>query len=62
MAAITYKALGALLDYPEAELIEALPEIGGVLESDPALSATTKSGLRRLVQGYGSSRIRELCS
>jgi nitrate reductase delta subunit len=57
MAAITYKALGALLDYPDAELVEALPEIGGVLESEPSLSAATKAGLRRLSQVLGSGDI-----
>ncbi|MDF2766111.1 MAG: narJ, partial [Rhodospirillales bacterium] len=54
MAAITYKALGALLDYPEAELIDALPEIGGALESEPSLSPATKAALRRLTQTLGS--------
>jgi nitrate reductase delta subunit len=57
MAAITYKALGALLDYPDAELVEALPEIGRVLESEPSLSAATKAGLRRLTQALGSGDI-----
>jgi nitrate reductase delta subunit len=57
MAAITYKAVGALLDYPEAELIEALPEIGGVLESEPALSPQTKAGLRCLTKALGSGDV-----
>lgn len=57
MAAITYKALGALLDYPEAELIHALPEIGGALESEPSLSPATRAALRRLTQPLGSGDV-----
>lgn len=60
MAAVSYKALGALLDYPEAELIEALPEIGAVLEDESAFSPETRAGLGRLVGALSAGEAMEL--
>ena len=57
MAAIAYKALGALLDYPQVELIEALPEIGAALDGEPALSAVTRAELSRLIGWLGSDEL-----
>lgn len=54
MPTITYKALGALLDYPEAELIEALPEIDAALDAEPALSAITRTELKRLLSALAA--------
>jgi nitrate reductase delta subunit len=46
---ISLKALGALLMYPQPELIEALPEIGAVLEAEKALSREDKAQLAGLI-------------
>jgi nitrate reductase delta subunit len=47
---ITYKALSALLAYPSAELVAALPEIVSIVESEPRLSRRAKDALRSLVR------------
>lgn len=57
MGVVAYKALGVLLDYPEAEPIAELPAIGAALEGDRTLSAGTKAGLRRLLRELGSGDI-----
>jgi nitrate reductase delta subunit len=44
------KALGALLTYPQAELIEALPEIGDLVALEKGLSRTDKARLAALVE------------
>lgn len=46
---IVYKALGALLAYPTADLIAALPEIGAIIRADAALSAARKAELAALL-------------
>jgi nitrate reductase molybdenum cofactor assembly chaperone NarJ/NarW len=46
----TYKALGALLAYPEAELIAALDEIESALAADGLLRKDELAGLRRLAE------------
>jgi nitrate reductase delta subunit len=46
---LTFRALGALLAYPGRELIEALPEISGVLESSRLIGAAQKQRLSDLV-------------
>lgn len=45
---ITFRALGALLTYPCRELIEALPEIAGVLESSRLIGTAQKQRLAEL--------------
>ena len=45
---ITYKALSALLAYPGADLVAALPEIATVIEREPRLSRPHKDALRAL--------------
>jgi len=46
---LTFRALGALLAYPGRELIDALPEIAGVLESSRLLGTAQKQRLADLV-------------
>lgn len=46
---ITFRALGALLTYPGRELIEALPEIAGVLESSRLIGPAQKQRLADLM-------------
>ena len=52
---ITYKALAALLAYPSAELVAALPEIVTVVEREPRLSRAHKDGLLALASGLERS-------
>lgn len=46
---LTLKVLGALLSYPERELIEALPELERVLDSEGLVSPRERNGIRLLV-------------
>jgi len=46
---MTFRALGALLAYPGRDLLEALPEIAGVLESSRLLGTMQKRRLADLV-------------
>lgn len=46
---LTLKALGALLAYPEPVLLEALPEIRSVVETDRQLGAKDRSRLMALI-------------
>ncbi|HEY7655893.1 MAG TPA: nitrate reductase molybdenum cofactor assembly chaperone [Burkholderiales bacterium] len=46
---ITFRALGALLTYPGRELLAALPEIAGVLESSRLVGPVQKQRLADLV-------------
>jgi nitrate reductase delta subunit len=46
---VVLRALGALLTYPRAELLAALPEIHGVLASSPLLDAVRRQQLQRLI-------------
>jgi len=48
---ITYKALAALLAYPSAELVAALPEIVTVVEREPRRSRAHKDSLLALAAG-----------
>jgi nitrate reductase molybdenum cofactor assembly chaperone NarJ/NarW len=48
---ITYKALSALLAYPCAELVAALPEIATIVEREPRLPRAVKDGLLALAAG-----------
>ena len=45
---ITYKALSALLAYPSADLVAALPEIAAIVEREPRLARRDKDALRAL--------------
>ena len=46
---LTFKALGALLAYPSADLVAALPEIAAILDRDPRLDRSRRDALARLV-------------
>jgi nitrate reductase molybdenum cofactor assembly chaperone NarJ/NarW len=46
---ITLRALSALLTYPRAELIAALPEVGEVLANSPLLPAADRERLAALI-------------
>ena len=52
---ITYKALAALLAYPTAELLAALPEIGSVVESEAKLGRRERRALRALLAELAAS-------
>ena len=42
---LTYKALSALLAYPTADLVAALPEIRALVEREPKLPRARKDAL-----------------
>lgn len=46
---ITFKALGALLDYPTAELGQALPEIQQALAEERVLDAAAMDGVKTVI-------------
>lgn len=46
---ITYRALAALLDYPTAELVAALPEIGMVIDREVMLGRCERRALHALI-------------
>ena len=45
----TYKALSALLVYPSAEQVAALPEITAILDREPRLDRPRRDALDALV-------------
>lgn len=47
------KALSALLTYPSAQLVAALPEISALIEADPLLSKADRAGLAELLRHLG---------
>jgi len=48
---ITYKALSALLAYPSADLLAALPEIATIIEREPRLPRAHRDALHTLAAG-----------
>ena len=52
---IIYKALGALLAYPTAELVAALPEIGAVVDRDSKLGRRERRALSGLLAELAAS-------
>ena len=57
---ITYKALSALLAYPSADLIAALPDIAAIIERERRLGRPQKEALRALVAGLATSDLLDL--
>jgi len=57
---IAYKALAALLAYPTAELLAALPEIGGVIAREEKLGRRNRRALRTLVAELAASDLLEV--
>ncbi len=49
----TFRALAALLAYPEAELLAALPELAEVLQAERALARPARSDLAGLIEELG---------
>ncbi len=49
-----YKALSALLSYPDQALVEALPEISEIVEGSRQLTAKTRNGLQDLITELSS--------
>ncbi|WP_094023706.1 nitrate reductase molybdenum cofactor assembly chaperone [Maliponia aquimaris] len=56
----TLKSLSLILSYPTQELQAAMPEIGGVLASEPRLTAAARRALRPLVEELGGRDIYDL--
>ena len=56
----SYQALAALLDYPSAELIAALPEIRALLESESQLSGAATAQLSPLLDRLSSVDLMDL--
>ena len=52
---IAIKALGALLTYPQPELIGALPEIGEAVHSEPRLRRDDRAQLQKLMDELASA-------
>jgi len=52
---ITYKALSALLAYPSADLVAALPEIAAIVEREPRLARRDKEALQALRAWLGAA-------
>ena len=56
----TLKSLSLILSYPTHELQQSMPEVGGILASDPRLTAAARRGLRPLVEEVGGRDIYDL--
>lgn len=56
----TFQALGALLSYPEPDLIAALPEIGQVLDQERLLAREPRQRLDDLLARLASADLYEL--
>jgi nitrate reductase delta subunit len=57
---LIFKALSALLCYPEADLLAALPDIGQAITGEPRLPAAQKAELMRLVDRLADTGLDEL--
>jgi nitrate reductase delta subunit len=56
----TFKALAALLTYPQRELIQALPEIASAIEREERLAPRCKAGLQALVMHLAEGDLLDL--
>jgi nitrate reductase delta subunit len=57
---IVFKALGALLGYPSSDLVEALPEIGAIVEAERRLGRKETIALRLLLADLGERDLLDL--
>jgi len=57
---ITHKALAALLTYPTAELLAALPEIGSAIDREAKLGRRERRSLRALVAQLAAADLLDL--
>lgn len=55
-----YKILSALLEYPEQELIDAVPEIRAIVDESTDIDATEKAALRKFLDHLVSMPLIEL--
>jgi nitrate reductase delta subunit len=60
MIMMLYKITSALLEYPDTELQAALPEIVGLLSSDPTLSADEAAVIRKFSDWMEAMDVTEL--
>ncbi len=56
----TLKSISLILSYPTRDLQKVMSEIGGILASDPRLTAAARRALRPLVEELGGRDIYEL--
>ncbi|WP_233805202.1 nitrate reductase molybdenum cofactor assembly chaperone [Paraburkholderia sp. HP33-1] len=49
---LVYSVLGALLDYPDEQLLKALPEVRPLLDGERALTRESKAGLERFLEYF----------
>lgn len=56
----TYRALGALLTYPTEELLQALPEIVSVLETEGLVASSLLAGIHGLEAEMGRQELLDL--
>jgi len=52
---ITFRALGALLAYPDQDLVDALPEIRAAVDGERRLGRREKAALAALIDDLGTS-------
>ncbi|WP_374312202.1 nitrate reductase molybdenum cofactor assembly chaperone [Dongia sp.] len=57
---LTYKAIGWLLTYPQADLIAALPELQQVIAGEGLLSVSTENNLLRFTAALGTGDLIDL--
>ena len=57
---LIFKVLSLLLSYPEAEMLEALDEMAGIIETDPHISQQTRRSLLTLIAGQRDSDLLDL--
>ena len=60
MSTRTWRALGALLDYPQEAQIAALPEIAAILDGEALLPPAVRAGLDRLIADLGTTDLFDL--
>lgn len=57
---LTFKVLSALLSYPQAEMLEALEDMTGVIEQDDILPPRDKSATLHLLREFADTDLLEL--
>lgn len=57
---LIFKVLSLLLSYPEAEMLEALDEMAGMIETDPHVSQQTRQSLLTLIASHRDSDLLDL--
>jgi len=57
---LTFKALAALLSYPERELVEALPELAGAIDSEDLIPSGERRALGALIAELAQAELMSL--